>query len=220
LTTTELEDRMEHRRLLKLFVAPALALVLAACSTPGNAGVATLESEDNPKVKTAGDTKDAEAEMQRWTECMRENGVDIPDATVDEDGGFQIKRRVDSEGGPPPGGAVRLSDDFEKAVEECGDPPRIAGAGPSEKDLEQMQENALKLAQCMRDEGIEDFPDPDFSRSGPGARAGARVAVGGPFGGDVDMDSPEVQAAFEKCAKKTGGEGGIVIGRPARRAAG
>ena len=209
---------MEHRRLLKLFVAPALALGLAACSTPSNAGVATLDKGGRASAGEASDSKDAEAEMQKWTECMRENGVDIPDATVDEDGGFQIKRRIDSEDGPPAGGAVRFSEDFEKAIKECGDPPRIAGAGPSEKDLEQMQENALKLAQCMRAEGIEDFPDPDFSRSGPGAGAGVRVTVGGPFGGDVDMEDPQVQEAFEKCAKQTGGDGPVVFrGGPAKQ---
>lgn len=207
---------MEHRRLLWLFAAPALALALAACSTPSNAGVATLDREQ-PEAETAAGTEDAEAEMQKWAECMRENGVDIPDPTVDEDGGFQIERRVDSEDSPQ-AGAVRLGDDFEKAITECGDPPRIAGAGPSEEDLEEMQENALKLSQCMRDQGIGDFPDPDFSRSGPGAGAGARVTVGGPFGGGVDMEDPEVQAAFEKCAEENG-DGPVVFGGGARRAA-
>lgn len=211
---------MEHRRLLKLFAAPALALALAACSTPSSAGVATLGDGADAEADKAPDTNDAEAEMQKWTECMRENGVDIPDATVDEDGGFQITRRVDSGDGPPSGGAVRLSEDFEKAITECGDPPRIAGAGPSEEDLEEMQENALELSQCMRDEGIEDFPDPDFSRSGPGAGAGVRVTVGGPFGGEIDMEDPEVQAAFEKCARENGGDGPVRIGGgPANRVA-
>jgi hypothetical protein len=209
---------MEHRRLLRLLAAPALALALAACSTPSNAGVATLDDGAEAEAGEPSDTKDTEAEIQKWTECMRENGVDIPDATVDEDGGFQITRRVDSEDGPPAGGAVRLSDDFEKAIEECGDPPRIAGAGPSEEDLEEIQENALKLSQCMRDEGIEDFPDPDFSRSGPGAGAGMRVNVGGPFGGGVDMEDPEVQAALEKCAEESGDGPMVFRGRPAQPA--
>lgn len=209
---------MEHRRLLKLFAAPALALALAACSTPSNAGVATLDDGADAKADDVSETKDAEAEMQKWTECMRENGVDIPDATVDEDGGFQIRRRVDSEDGPPAGGGGRFGEDFEKATTECGDPPRIAGAGPSEQDLEEMQENALKLSQCMRDDGIEDFPDPDFSRSGPGAGPGGRGTAGGPFGGDIDMQDPEVRAAFEKCAEESGGGPRVFGGRPAESA--
>lgn len=206
---------MEHRRLLNLFAVPALALALAACSTPSNAGVATLDEAAGAEAGEASDPEDAEAEMQKWIECMRENGADLPDATVDEDGGFQVRRRIERGEGAPAVGAVRVGEDFQKAAEECGDPPRIAGAGPSEQDLEQMQENALKLAQCMRDEGIEDFPDPDFSRRGPGA--GVRVTVGGPFGG-VDMDDPRVQAAFEKCAEESGDGPMIFRSRPAESA--
>lgn len=210
---------MEHRRLLKLFAAPALAFALAACSTPSSAGVATLADGGSGGADQASDTVDAEAERQKWTECMRENGVDIPDATVDEDGGFQIRRPVNGEGGPPAGGGGRFGEDFEEATAECGDPPRIAGTGPSEQDLEQMQENSLKLAQCMRNEGIEDFPDPDFSGSGPGAGPGGRGAGGGPFGGDIDMGDPEVRAAFEKCAEESGGGPMGFRGGPARQAA-
>lgn len=174
---------MEHGRLLKLFAAPALALALAACSTPSNAGVATLDDVAKAKADEVSETKDAEAEMQKGTECMRENGVDIPDATVDEGGGFQIERRVDSEDGPSAGGSVRLGEDFEKSITECGDPPGIAGAGPSELDIEEMQENALTLSQCMRVIRHRGLPGP---RLRPGAGAGVRVIVGGPFGG-VDM---------------------------------
>ncbi len=195
-------DPITHSRLLKLSVAAMLSLSLGACITPSNAGVATLG--EGAEDESGENTKDAEAELQKWAECMRENGIDIPDASVDGNGGMRIERRIEAGDAPPAGGAVRLSDDFGEAIEECGEPPRTPGAGPSEEDLKEMQDNALKLAQCMRDEGIADFPDPDFSNSGPGAAPGVRVMAGGPFGGDVDMDDPDVQAAFEACREEVG----------------
>lgn len=208
-------DPIARSKLLRLSVASMLSLALGACAGASQAGVATL-SEDSQAAASEEDAKDAEAELQEWTECMRENGVDIPDAQVGADGGIRIERRVLPGGGNTADGgnaeglvAVPLGDDFAKAREECGDPPRIPGAGRSEEDLEELQENALKLASCMREEGVEDFPDPDFSNRGPGAGPGTRVA-GGPFGGAVDMNDPEVQAAFEACREELG-EGSFVI---------
>lgn len=207
-------DPIARSKLLRLSVASMLSLALGACAGTSQAGVATL-SQDSKTAATEADAKDAEAELQEWTECMRENGVDIPDAEVGEDGGIRIGRRVQAGGSnvtggvAQGGGAVRLGDDFAKAREECGDPPRIPGAGRSEEDLQELQENALKLANCMREEGVEDFPDPDFSNRGPGAGPGTRVA-GGPFGAAVDMNDPKVQAAFEACRDELG-EGSFVI---------
>jgi hypothetical protein len=48
-----------------------------------------------------------------------------------------------------------------------------------------MEEAALEFAECMRDEGIADFPDPDFSNMGPGGEPQQRRAEddGGGDGG-------------------------------------
>jgi hypothetical protein len=87
-----------------------------------------------------------------------------------------------------------------------------------------MQEDALRFAQCMRDEGVEDFPDPDFSDMGPGGEPqtgsggdggpsdgdgdgrGERLVLG-PFG-EIDLDDPETAAAFEACQDLLGGPPG------------
>lgn len=57
-----------------------------------------------------------------------------------------------------------------------------------------VEEAALAFSQCMRDEGVTDFPDPNFSEGGG-------VTLGGPDGdeGGIDLQSDEVQAAFEAC---------------------
>lgn len=63
-------------------------------------------------------------------------------------------------------------------------------AAATEADTEEV---ALAFSQCMRDEGVSDFPDPNFSGGGGGIAPG-----GGPEGG-IDFQSEEVQAAFEVC---------------------
>lgn len=58
-----------------------------------------------------------------------------------------------------------------------------SGGGPAGAD-----EAALAFAECMRDEGVEDFPDPEVSDDGR-----VRITGGG------DPDDPTVQAAQEAC---------------------
>jgi hypothetical protein len=82
----------------------------------------------------------------------------------------------------------------------------------------------------MRDEGIQDFPDPDFSDMGPGngpqtnsnsagegggGGGGDGPVVAGPFG-EIDLDDPETAAAFEACQDLIGpGPGPGEDGEPA-----
>lgn len=206
--------------LFKLLL-PMTALALAACGAQGQAGVATLTGEDGKgaEASPAASQDDFEEELVKWADCMRENGIDIPDASVDGDGNMRITRQVertaDGSGGGSQG-VVRLDESFDEAREKCGDPPRGPGAGPGERDIEELQEDALKLARCMRDNGVTDFPDPDFSEIGPGAAPQKATNVSRPFGG-IDLDDPEVQAAFEKCREENG-DGPFVMMAPAQRA--
>jgi hypothetical protein len=218
------------QRTVTTFGAIAFAvLALTACGGGGGGagasnGVASLDDDGNSAGGSSTDDtvadEDIEEALLDWAACMREQGVDIPDPTVDSDGRIMI-------GGPRPGedDASDSSSEppdreaMDAAREKCGDPPRPAGAF-NEEDREKFQESALKFAQCMRDEGITDFPDPDFSQQGPGvvmrgrdsdsgsddaSDAGGRV-TGGPFG-DIDVDDPEVQAAMDACREKLGDEG-------------
>lgn len=203
----------------------ASVLVLGACSGGGSdAGVATLAAEGASAAAAATASSDAptEEEILDWVECMRDEGLDIPDPTVDEDGNLVL-------GGGPRGGlggpgatagttATTVAgatperpdrEAFQAAVETCGQPPR-AGGNFNEEDRQAFQDAALELAQCMRDEGVE-VADPDFSGDGPGGppTGGAGDGGGGagvrrgPFGG-LDMSDPAAQAAFDTCRDTLG----------------
>jgi hypothetical protein len=64
-----------------------------------------------------------QAEMLEFTECMRDQGVEMADPVFAEDGGVMINMSSDSApedqaAGPP----VRDQEEFEAAAEECGGP--------------------------------------------------------------------------------------------------
>lgn len=175
-----------------LTAATAVAFTVAACGGGGggddDSGIASLSAGDD--AASAEASSDAtEEELLAWVECMRGQGLDIPDPTVDADGNLVLG------GGPrgaAPGGAAEGDDTgqedteqdgtetgaapdreaFAAASEECGDPPSGAVGGFDRGDASEFQDAALQFAQCMRDLGY-DVDDPDFSNFGPGADGGA-----------------------------------------------
>ncbi len=204
-------------------------LLAAGCGGGGGDGDAVASvSDDDGAEEASADEEDPDAELLDWVECMRDEGIDISDPTRDADGNLRIDGPgIHIGGGPAEGGfdeAPPAPDGGEEpdidpdamaaATETCGPPP-MGGAGTMNEEKRQaMEASALEFAECMRDEGIDDFPDPDFSDSGPGGApqtnedgAGpgegpggepqARVMVG-PFG-EIDMSDPETAAAFEAC---------------------
>ncbi len=87
----------------------------------------------------------------KFAECMRNNGVSEfpdPDAsgeiTIDE---IANRSSVDTS-----------SAAFKQAIDACKDLQPAGFTG--HKRNPQEQENALKFAQCIRDNGVPDFPDP------------------------------------------------------------
>lgn len=205
-------------------LAVAAAVLLGACGGGGDrGGVATLSGAEGESASASDDdAAPTEEDVLEWVQCMREQGIDLPDPSVDGEGdvvlggGPQVvingsaasgstSSASATEGDTPPDPPDR--EEFEKARETCGDPPR-AGGSFSEEDRQAFQDAALKMAQCMRDQGV-DFPDPVFSEEGPGGPATRREEAPtagerrGPFGG-IDMDDAKVQAAFETCRSELG----------------
>jgi hypothetical protein len=119
-----------------------LAMFAAACSdTPA----ATGASSDS------GQTDIAHAQAVRFAECMRANGVkSFPDP--DALGAFTIDAIAN-------GSSVDTSSPaFDAAITACKD-LEPAGFTGARRSAEQ-QRAALEFAQCIRDNGVSDFPDP------------------------------------------------------------
>ena len=107
----------------------------------------------NAPAGTGSDTNTASnrAQALKFAECMRENGVgEFPDP--DASGTLTIDQVAN-------GSSLDTNTPaFTRALSVCKDlePPGFTGAKRSPEE----QQAALKFAQCMRDNGVPDFPDP------------------------------------------------------------
>ncbi|HEX2312870.1 MAG TPA: hypothetical protein VHJ17_04005 [Thermomonospora sp.] len=174
------------RRLTRsLAVLPvAVALTLTGCGSDDDGGdrVASGGGSQKPQAAGAGGQGGDPHEMGvKFAQCMRENGVPVEDPKPGQ--GLQLKF------GP---GMDRATVD--KAMEACRKyNPMVNGPGANDPKAEERQR---QFAQCMRDNGVEKFPDPK-----PGQRGIMidRETVG---------DDPDLEKAQQTCQKMLqGGRG-------------
>jgi hypothetical protein len=126
------------RRTLRPLAALAMVAVLSVgCS--------------NTLAGTGSNTATNREQAVKFAQCMRDNGVrEFPDPdssgtlTID---GIANRSSVDTSSAP-----------FKQAIAACKDLQPSGFIG--HKRTAQEQENALKFAQCIRDNGVKDFPDP------------------------------------------------------------
>ncbi|MFI6426327.1 hypothetical protein [Promicromonospora sp. NPDC050880] len=150
------------------------ALLLTGCTAPGttpDAGSGTTAGTGDP----AQPTPDAQA----YAQCMRDHGVEVSDPDP-ETGLPQFADSVD-----PSSAAVQ------DAMEQCQD---LLPAGIRGETSGQDMDVYLAFAECMRDNGLPDFPDPQ-----PGPE--------GLFGDTgIDRADPTYQQAAEACGDILSGE--------------
>jgi hypothetical protein len=160
----------------------AVAALIGACgsSAPGAGGGNETAANHQQAVKFA--------------ECMRANGVgEFPDP--DASGALTLDGVVNGSSLNPSTPA------WQRAIGACKglEPAGFTGR----KRTAQAQEAALKFAQCMRESGVPDFPDPtpngpliDTNRIPSAAGRGA-------------LSIPGFQAAAHKCSAMYSGELGL-----------
>ena len=174
--------------LLPLALAAVLSLTACGGSSGGDAQVASIATTGSSgTTATKAASGDLEKKLNDYMECLRKQGVDVPDATVDADGNVSFGR--------PSGGNPQDIDRgaLEDAQKACGDLPEgLTNSMQESVNSPEFQDAALKFAKCMRAEGV-DMKDPDFSQIGSGG--------GNPFG-EIDRDDPKVSAALEVCQKE------------------
>ena len=201
-----------------LTLLAALTVVAAACGSDsddavaaapqvvvetddGRAGDAQDEAGSAADVEGAsGDRTDEEIALE-FVACMGDNGVDLPDPTVNADG------TVNLGGGGPAAGqgtGVRGTAEFQEAFDACGgilEGANFLGAR-GDRDQAEFEDDMLAFAQCLRDQGL-DVDDPDLDNFGPGSGGG-----GGLFGEDFDPQDPANEAYIEACQSELGEFGG------------
>jgi hypothetical protein len=131
-----------RRTLWPLAAVAMLAVIVAGCSS-GSA-------DTGDSTATSGGHSTA-TKAVRFAECMRANGVSaFPDP--DASGEMTIDGVLNGSSLDPSGAA------WKTAIGACKDlePPGFTGG----KVTPQQRTARLKFAQCIRDHGVKDFPDP------------------------------------------------------------
>ena len=141
---------------------------LAACGSD-DGGTATGAERPEQSTRQA---------MADFAQCMREQGIDLPDPGAGDEAG-----PVEITGDP---------EELQEAEEACAEyreaiRPRDLG----DEERQELKDAALAHARCMREQGI-DFPDPQFGGDG-----GAMVQIGP--GSGIDFDDPDFRKAQEAC---------------------
>jgi hypothetical protein len=178
-------------------LAATFALLATSCGGDDAAddGVASLTAVDADVISLeAVPEVDREAALLEFAACIRDEGVDINDPTVDADGNVRLTKM--SEG---------LDDAGREALDEAREVCTYAldgvTLGFSGEDSTEREDMFLAYAVCMRENGY-DMPDPDFSNFGTPGGGGQRVIFG-----DIDREDPEFQAAQDVCAVNLSGGG-------------
>ncbi len=167
-----------------MMVVAAFALVLAACGGDDDgSGVASLDDTTTTTAADGDRVSDNEQAVLNFTACLRENGLDVRDPRMYENGNVDLESFLEVATEVDP-------DDAEVAVEACSDLLDEIELGFDQIDFTDLQDTLLDFATCMRDNGY-DLPDPDFSGL-------ANLQGDGPFG-PIDLEDPAFQSALEQC---------------------
>ncbi|WP_432929453.1 hypothetical protein ACQPZZ_05160 [Microbispora sp. CA-135349] len=173
-----------YRAVPVVLATAAVALLSTACSgEPEARAVAGRSSVSDSGGGNGTPQPSGAGDIVAYADCMRHNGLpNFPD--------------------PKPGGGIAFpeggdidpqSPDFKKAEEKCKQyvpaGPRIDAKNDADPNAGWSTTDKLKYAQCMRENGIPKFPDPDKN----GGFAFMRDS-------GIDPQSPQFRQASSACA--------------------
>ncbi|KAB2349138.1 hypothetical protein [Actinomadura rudentiformis] len=166
-------------RAVRIAVLAAALSVLALTGTACSGG--EKEKGGGPAGGAGPNGSQAElvAKHVEYAKCMRANGIkEFPDPQTDPGGGVGFSMNLDTD-----------DPKYKAADGKC---KSLLPAEPAANDP-QARQDAVKLAGCMRSNGVSSFPDPDGN--------GTFHLKG------VDREAPQYRTAMETCQKQTGFKG-------------
>ena len=162
------------------------SLGAAACGGNGDdaeEGVLSLQEQQGESATTTT-RLDADEAVLEVTRCMRDRGLDVPDIGVTADGQLDLR--------PEDLVGIDLnSDEFQQAFASCIAVFQLSGGFDVSLDPELealFQDQLQEFSQCMRDNGVVDFPDPQTGSGTPY-----------PISAFLGFGDPTFEAALETC---------------------
>ncbi len=170
--------KMRHGVVVLALLALTAPSALNACAKQDGEGIPTANGQGGQAHNDPDKPSDnPEERVRQFVGCMRAEGIDVPDPEPGDATGKSALRFAHE-------GSIDKTK-LSKAMEKCD---RFMPGGGENVRLTPEQIDAQRaFAQCMRDNGHLDWPDPDPRTGG--------------FGADfqVNKDDPNVRATIEKC---------------------
>lgn len=183
----------------RLIPSLALVLMMAGCGDEGGSenapdlpeveAVASLdETEPSESPSTSARPRFDEG-LLLFTGCLREQGIEAPDVPVDPEGrpilSSDLVELIDTE-----------SPEFAVAFATCM--PFLTASSPidlgADPELQAVVIDSLRrFSSCMRENGVEEFPDPAPGWDGNGSPF--------PVAEAFDTSDPDIDAALEECSR-------------------
>jgi hypothetical protein len=182
---------MKYKQIMFIAVAVMGILVLAACGSDSEDVPSLRTTEDAQGVDPTPDAADAvredEARMMVFTECLRDQGIELMDPVVDSEGNVGKPEFVE--------GVGVNKEELGAAYEMCAE--HLEGFTFENKrvDVSEQVDQFLALATCLRDKGY-DVDEPT---------AETLDQWGADFKFSIDWDDPTAVADYEECSGDTVG---------------
>jgi hypothetical protein len=175
----------------------ALAVLVSACSSesstptiPDSADVVTTAVPADTTVTTVDQRLSLEQATLEFTECMRDEDIEFPDIRIDAEGRPQLGELLEDLDTTTP--------EFRTALTACAGILTRAGALELTSDPELQAviiDQLASFSECMRNTGIDEFPDPSPGFNGTGS----------PYPlGLIPFDDPDFQTATAACQSQLG----------------
>ena len=184
----------ENIKTIFTLVLAATIMLSVACG-PDTVDVASLERVDaTPVLRPTEDSSRAvvegEAEVMAFTQCMRDQGIEVKDPVVDADGNLQRPEPIE--------GAQLNLEDLRPAFEACQQHLEGMTFGRERPDVSEIVDQLIELTNCLRDKGYE-VDDPTAEKLGQWR---------GNFRTQFDFDDPAAVEAYEACNPFSPPDGG------------
>jgi hypothetical protein len=165
-----------RKRGLAVYVPLLVLVAVTGCSkgkANNNNGVASVQGTAAPTATATANMSTVERGRQH-AQCMRSHGVPEADPQINADGSVRTGGGYDKH---------NLDQDvLDKAIEACKQYERIL----TPDELAEKLPGARELAKCMRDHGVESYPDPDPNNLGKSLP-------------DAVRDDPQYDSAKQVC---------------------